>query len=473
MITQPTPKKANIIWRFFRSVKLTVILLILLALASIIGTLIPQMPQRESIEFARSLSPETFRFLDSLDLFDMYKSIWFRFLIGCLGLNLIICSLDRFPGTWKLYKSKPRPDRSKPFENLPPELTFTVSKKTDDIANQVDQFLTKRYRKTHSKNIEDKHYFYTEKGSYSRFGVYVVHASILLILIGALVGSFRGFEANVNIHEGEQTSISDIRLRKGTLQKGLDFSIRCDKFFVSFYKNGAPKEYRSELTFLVKDKEVQKSSLLVNHPVQFMGVTFYQSTWGKNPGKKIRLKISRDGEEQKPDHLEVEAETVLQLPGNEGKFSVVDVRSNFMDTCPAVLIATLSKDGKEKHFWVFQNYDLIRRRLPEQMLKSPKFNSSAFKPYTFFLEGMESSYYTGLQVNRDPGVPIVWAGCFLIIVGFFITFFTSHMRIWLRVSADRQGTKISVAGTTNRNQVVLERELVSLTNDLKKKILNV
>lgn len=472
-MTQPSPKKTNIIWRLFRSVKLTVALLILLALASIIGTVIPQMPQRESIEFARSLSPETFRLFDSLNLFDMYESIWFRFLIGCLGLNLIICSLDRFPGTWKLYKSTPRPDRSKPFENLPPELTFTVSKKAVDIANQVDPFLTKRYSKPQAKNIEDKHFFYTEKGSYSRFGVYIVHSSILLILIGALVGSFLGFEANVNITEGEQTGISDIHLRKGTLPKGLDFSIRCDKFFVDFYKSGAPKEYRSELTFLVKEKEVKKSSLLVNHPAQFMGVTFYQSTWGTIPGKKVRLRISRDGEEQKPDHLEVEAETVLQLPGNEGKFSVVDVKANFMNTCPAVLIATLSNDGKEKHFWIFQNDDSIRSRLPEQMLKSPKFNPSAFKPYTFFLEGLESSYYTGLQVNRDPGVPIVWAGCFLIIVGFFVTFFTSHMRIWLRVSEDGQGTKISVAGTTNRNPVVLERELMRLTNDLKKKILNV
>jgi len=101
------------------------------------------------------------------------------------------------------------------------------------------------------------------------------------------------------------------------------------------------------------------------------------------------------------------------------------------------------------------------------MLQSPKFNPSAFEPYTFFLEGLETSYYTGLQVNRDPGVPIVWAGCFLIIAGFFITFFTSHMRMWIRVSEEKQETTISVAGTTNRNPVVLERELIRLTNDLK------
>ena len=467
MTTLDKQNNSNPIWRFFSSVKLTIILLILLALASIIGTLIPQMPQRESIEFARSLSPGVFRFLNALDLFDMYHAIWFRFLIGCLGLNLVICSMNRFPGTWRLFRSLPRPDRSMPFEDLPPEQAFVVKRESDATADQVGQFLEKRYGKTIKKDSPHRHFFYSEKGAYSRFGVYIVHASVLLILIGALVGSFLGFEASVNISEGDKVGISDIHLKKGTLPKGLEFSIRCDKFTVDFYENKAPKEYRSELTFLVDGEEVEKASLLVNHPAQFKGVTFYQSTYGTTPGKKVRLKISRQGEKQVPDTLEVEAGTVIQLPGNEGQFSIVDVKPDFMNACPAVLIATLSTDGKEKHFWIFQDFEMIQKQLPGPMLQSPKFNPSAFEPYTFFLEGLETSYYTGLQVNRDPGVPIVWAGCFLIIAGFFITFFTSHMRMWIRVSEEKQETTISVAGTTNRNPVVLERELIRLTNDLK------
>jgi cytochrome c biogenesis protein len=100
------------------------------------------------------------------------------------------------------------------------------------------------------------------------------------------------------------------------------------------------------------------------------------------------------------------------------------------------------------------------------MLMSPKFNPSAFKPYTFILEGMETGYYTGLQVNRDPGVPIVWTGFFLIIAGFIITFFTSHKRIWVRLLPDKKGISVSIAGATSRNQVGLERELIHLTKGL-------
>jgi len=466
MTTPDTKIKPNAIWSLFSSVKLTIVLLILLAIASIVGTLIPQISQQESVEFARNLSPGIFRFFNFLDLFDMYHSLWFRFIIGCLSLNLIICSINRFPSTWKLFRALPRPDRSKPFDHLSPHQSFFVEGKIEDVSDGVSQLLRGRYTKSHTKRDSSKHFVYVEKGRYSRFGVYLVHSSILLILIGALFGSFFGFEAFVNIIEGEQTDTVTLRKKMTRLQLG--FEVRCDKFTVDFYENGAPKEYRSELTFFVNGKEREKRSLLVNHPVQFKGVTFYQSTYGTIPGRTVRLKISQDKKKDEAPILEVEVGKPMQLPNNEGQFTIVDVKSNFMDTGPAVLISITPKEKRERHLWVFQNYDIISKRLPTPMLQSSKFDPSALNPYTFLLDGLETSYYTGLQVNRDPGVPIVWAGCFLIVAGFFVTFFTSHMRIWVRVSNESKGINISVAGTSNRNPVGLERELAYLANGLKK-----
>lgn len=441
MIESDQKKKSNAVWGLFSSVQLTIVLLIMLAIVSIIGTLIPQMAH-------------------------LYHSLWFRSLIGCLAVNLVICSIDRFPATWKLVRTLPRPDRSKPFEQLSPEQTLLVDAKIGDISHRIGQFLKGRYKKTHAIETSDKYFFFAERGRYSRFGVYLVHLSVLLILMGSLVGSFFGFEAFVNIMEGEQ--VDTVILQKDRIHKPLGFEVRCDKFTVEFYENGAPEEYRSDLTFLINGKEIEKKSLLVNHPAQFMGVTFYQSIYGTIPGRKVRLSISSDGEQQKPYALEVEIGKSAQLPGNEGEFSVVDVKGDFMGTGPAVLIKTRSRDGDEKQFWIFRDYEIIRKRLPGPMLQSPKFDPSAFRPYTFSLEGLETAYYTGLQVNRDPGVPIVWAGFFLIIAGFFVAFFTSHRRIWIRLSKEGQAVSISVAGTSNQNPVGLERELLHLTDDLRK-----
>lgn len=458
-------KNPNVVWRLFSSVRLTIVLLILLAVASIIGTLIPQASQRESAEFAMRLSPELLRVFSMLDLFDMYHSLWFRSLIGCLCLNLIVCSINRFPGAWHLFRAQVRPDRERPFEDLPPEQHFLTKGDVSRVSDQVGQFLKSHYKKTHTKTDKDRSFFYTEKGGYSRFGVYVVHTSVLLILVGALVGSFFGFEAFVNITEGDQ--IDTVSLRKGERDLSLGFAVRCDKFSVDFYENQMPREYRSELTFIADGKESGKKELLVNHPVQFRCVTFYQASYGQIPGKKVQLKIVKGNKADHAIPVETEVEAEAKLPGNEGTFSVTGVKSNFMNTGPAVQITVRPLEGEKVLFWVFEGYEAIRKKLPEPMLMSPKFSPSAFKPYTFILEGLETAYYTGLQVNRDPGVPIVYLGFCMIIAGFMITFFLSHRRIWVRVLNEKKGVSISVAGVASKNQVGLARELIRLTEGLK------
>lgn len=461
-------KKTNRIWGLFSSVKLTIVLLIILAIVSILGTIIPQ--REGTVEFAGGLSPEMFRLFSFLNLFDMYHSAWFRLLIFGVALNLIICSIDRFPGTWKRFQARPRANRSKPFEHLPPQLSFTAKGELRGTADTVDKFLRTRYKNINKEVDSDKNSFYGEKGRYSHFGVYLVHSSVLFILIGALVGSFFGFEAYVNIMEGDR--VDKVTLKKEMTSLALGFEVQCNKFKVDFYDNGAPKEYRSELSFIVNGNEVEKRSLLVNHPVQFRGITFYQASYGTVPGKKVRLKISRHADDPEITHLTTELGKELPLPGNEGRFRIIDIKGNFMRMGPAALVSVQPDKGKEIRFWMFRNETMIRKQIPGFMEKFQKLNPSAFSPYTFFLEEAENRYYTGLQANKDPGVPIVWTGCFLMVVGFFVTFFTSHRRIWLRISNEKGRLMISVAGTADKNPVGLQRELEHLANNLKTLLAN-
>ena len=462
-------KNPNALWKFLSSVKLTIVLLILLAIVSILGTLIPQ--EQGAVEFAKSLTPGMLRFLSILDLFDMYNATWFRLLIGFLALNLIVCSIDRFPSTWKRFNARPAPDRSKPFENTPVENCLKVSTNSDETANRVLKVLQSRYKNVRKEAIRGDHFFYGEKGRYSHFGVYVVHLSVLLILMGGLVGSFLGIEAYVNILEGEKTN--RVIITKTMTPLKLDFEVRCDKFSVDFYKTGAPKEFKSILTFLINGKPVQKNDLLVNHPVEFGGMTFYQASYGTVPGKQVRLSIHSESNKPVLTEMNVKGDTDYPLPGDEGTFKVVDIRSDIMHLGPAVLVAIQPKKGNPMEFWVFQNQEAVQKKLPAPMLASAKFNPSAFSPYRFSLKGIKTLYYTGLQANKDPGVPIVWAGCFLMVAGLFITFFLSHKRMWVRVLAQGANARIEVAGTTNKNPVGLQNErhhlILSLKNEFGKK----
>jgi cytochrome c biogenesis protein len=460
-------RKSNVLWGFFSSVKLTVSLLIILAALSILGTLIPQQGQG-ALEFARELSPWTFKLYSSLGLFDMYHSIWFRVLLAALTLNLLVCSIDRFPATLKRFRSQPKPDRNKPFEDLPEDRSFMVKAQLADAGGKISEILASRFRKNRDSESQDKLSFYGEKGRSSIFGVYLVHFSVLMILIGGLVGSFFGFEAFVNIPEGEKRSINKVFLRKGVLPQDLKFEIMCDKFFVEFYDSGAPKEFRSDLRFIVDGAEVKEASALVNHPVNFQGIKFYQSSYGTIPDK-VGLKISRkQGENLEEIALNADVGTDMDLPGKEGRFRILDFHENLNGRMgPAVLISVAPEKGEEVRFWVFQYPDLLKEHFPPQMLKSPRLNASAFEPYTFFLTGATTRYYTGLQVNRDPGVPIVYTGFLAMTIGFIAVFFTSHRRFWVRVSKEKDKVRVSVAGTSNKNPVGLEKELRRLVHDLK------
>ncbi|NNG06788.1 MAG: hypothetical protein HKM90_03570 [Desulfobacteraceae bacterium] len=138
-------KNSNMVWNFFSSVKLTLVLLIILAITSLFGTLIPQ--QEGAVEFARGISPGMFQLLSSLNLFDMYHSSWFRIIIGLLALNLIVCSINRLPATLKLFRALPRADRSKPFENLSPERDISVKGDMDEVGERVANFLKRKYKR--------------------------------------------------------------------------------------------------------------------------------------------------------------------------------------------------------------------------------------------------------------------------------------------------------------------------------------
>jgi cytochrome c biogenesis protein len=465
-MSSPDIKKRNdAIWAALSSVKLTLLLLIILAVASILGTVIPQ--QESAMELARRLSPRLFSFLNSLQLFDLYHSVWFRLIIAVLVLNLIVCSIDRFPSSLKLYRASPQPDRAKPYENLPPQRVLSVKGDLNSVSSRVADFLNSKYRKVENKQTDKGHYVSAEKGRYSYFSVYLVHFSVLLILIGGIVGSLFGFEAFVSIPEGSK--IDTVTSRKSGVALKLPFEVRCDRFLVEFYDSGAPKEYLSDLSFISQGKVTMQRALKVNDPITFMGITFYQSSYGTIPGKRVRLSITKEnGSEKTP--LKVQVGQVEQLPGGSAQFQVVDVRTNFMRMGPAVYVAVKPPKGDEVHFWVFQNQEMIRQRFPGMLEQFPKFNPKAFKPYAFALEKIEATNYTGLQVNRDPGVPLVYTGFGMLILGLFVTFFMPHRRVWIRVSESKEKVSVSVAGRSDKNQAGMEKELDDLAAKIRQNL---
>jgi cytochrome c biogenesis protein len=466
MSEQKGQQKTNPVWNFFKSVKLTFVLLLFLAISSIWGTFIPQ--GQDAMRFALKLGPTLFKIFSALELFDLYHSMWFRILIALLSVNLIVCSLDRLPRTIKLIKKRPSPDRIRIFEKIPEDRVIVADVNLEKATKISHEVLNEKVSSVEKKETPQGVFLYGERGRYSNFGIYLVHLSVLIILLGAIVGSIWGFEAFVNIAEGQK--VDSIYLRNNGIARNLGFSIECNKFEVEFYKDGTPKEYRSHLSFIKKGRVVKKGVLRVNHPIQFQGITFYQASYGSIPGKSATVKITKDNQEG-GERLNLMKGKIIQLPGSDARIELLDIRDDFMKLGPAVLIRITI--GDERHrIWLFKHEKKIREHIPGLFERFKTLNPSSFRPYRFRLEDFETRYFTGLQANRDPGVPLVWSGFVLIILGCIVTFFTSHFRIWVRISNNGKESLIKVAGTCNRNPVTLERELDRISERIKHRLQN-
>jgi cytochrome c biogenesis protein len=87
--------------------------------------------------------------------------------------------------------------------------------------------------------------------------------------------------------------------------------------------------------------------------------------------------------------------------------------------------------------------------------------------YTIRVEKVDTVWYTGLQVAYDPGVPLIWAGSFLITIGCVAAFFASHRRIWARVQEDGKAAHVFLGGNASRNRGSFERQFSDLCQEVQ------
>ena len=276
------------IWNFFTSVKLTIVLLLSLATTSIIGTLIPQNEDPQA--YFQAFGGVLYKLFNLLDLFDMYHSWWFQLLIVLLTTNIIICSIDRMSSNRRiLFVRNPSFNLSR-FRNIKHRQTISDARSPQQLKDIYQNFISRSFRHCRIEATESGFAVFGEKGRWTRFGVYTVHLSVVLLLVGGLIGSFFGFDGYVNIGEGE--SAQSIRLRNKPQMQQLGFTIQCDDFDVSFYDTGAPKEFRSSLTILDQGRPVIKKDIIVNDPLRYKGISIYQASYGSLPSNEVVLSFT-------------------------------------------------------------------------------------------------------------------------------------------------------------------------------------
>lgn len=431
----------NQLWDFFSSVKLAIYTLCALAATSIVGTIIPQ--GEPSTFYVHNFGPETAHFFQILDIPNMYYSWWFLGLLGILSTNLIVCSLDRFPAVWQIITADHLdivPHRIEKMAN------FNSWEFGTDKLDQINlvELLKQNGWPARSKKLGNDELFFSQKGRWSRTGVYIVHLSILLIFTGAIIGHFGGFKGSVMIPE--MSSAEKIFASKDGDSLELGFEVRCNSFAIEFYDNGMPKEYKSSLSILENGKEVLTQDIEVNSPLTYKGITFYQSSYQGYQDFLLNITENSSGESK-----------IFTIPFQK----------------------QMTWADKDLHFGIV-NADAVGQRVVRAKVwfkagdNPPSIEWLTDKDKTTFISGaqeytlsIKQMYATGLQVAKDPGIWVVYIGCGFMLLGLYIAFFRSHQRIWLYKKNDLSVPQLWLSGSANKNKMAFTQVFEKLKNHIE------
>ncbi|MCI5149885.1 MAG: cytochrome c biogenesis protein ResB [Candidatus Electrothrix sp. MAN1_4] len=398
----------------------------------------------------------------------MYNSTWFLCLLGAFSLNLIVCSLDRIPTVIKIVRKDnldTDPDR------LPKMKLHQEEKIPGTLATATEEVATYLRKKGWKPDSRDKQYgtlFFSQKGAWTRYGVYMVHLSILVILLGAVIGSSTfatkilknrefAFKGWVMLPETAQRDFIFSYADKEKIPLG--FIVRCDFFELHYYPGSSmPKEYLSGLTVLEDGKEVLTTTIEVNKPLVYKGVTLYQSSYNQLGSPIIKLR-------------EINSGNVHAFPIHPQNYSVTNTwkegESNGMiriQSARPVYGPNEKIIGTEMDIWMMDSDG------PPSMFPL-KYGAPVIveRPNAKYELSIGPHFATGLQVAKDPGVWWVYTGCALMLIGLYLAFFMSHRRIWAHVYEIDGQAMVLFAGHANKNTLGFSKTFSSLTTDFATK----
>jgi cytochrome c biogenesis protein len=462
------PNLLDRIWNFFSSVKVAVYLILITLLLSILGTLLPQ------VNVVPSYNPESYyaeeygkigELYYALGLADTFGSWWFKGLILMIAASLIICSLDRIIPLYRALK-KQQPVKHETFLKRQKVLYVGQVEDAEGWLTQAEEAIrSRRYHVT-----REGHALLGEKNRFSRWGPYINHVGLIILLAALLTRGLPGWfmEQGISVNEGQTVNIP-----------GTDYYLKNQKF--TEVKEVGPHVSGQELQFAFETdailyrcvadcnnpfaepqlEEILQHKIRPNEPLRYNSYSIYQIDYAFSPQASVlTLNVLRDGEQVGELLLNMAdpapsyqlGDISVELTGYYPELTSVDgmpATKSRLPNNPAFIFEMTHADGTTEEYFVvpFQQYQ-TRIRGPE--------NS---EPLSFEIGGMEASFYSSyLMVKVERALPYVLAGALIFLFGVVLGLYWQHRRIWVRID----GTRLIVAAHTNKNWFGLRDELAKI-----------
>jgi cytochrome c biogenesis protein len=478
------------------------ILLLMLALASVAGSLVPQWPNSPERVVRYQLDhPLLGELYGRAGLFDVFGSWWFVLITTLLFVSLVACLFPRTRALVRTLRQRPMQAREIDGFRLYEERVVPA-----DPARVIDgsrRVLRRRMFRV-ARDGGGRPALAAEKGALREVGSLLFHWAFLLMVVGVIYGKGTGFSGRIVVVEGktwiDAQANYDGQLRTGRFFNG-DFSgagVYLRGFEDTYLPSGMPSDFVSRVDLLdPQGNVVERADIRVNDPASIEGVEIFQYGFGWAPVVEVR----RDGELMASDPIAFVQDTaprdvpqlampwngVLKLPSLDPQVGLT--LELWPDSRAWLRLRTTGQPvAMTQQFQPLMFFKLYRGELttpsPRSLdtsvmrmagqgivgagqtvdLRTGEALAEGASPSGLTISFPELRQYTVLQVNRDRGVPLVLLAAILVLLGLLPALYTSRRKVWVRAEPDGKGTVLKVGGFALQRKPQFDEEFSKLVD---------
>lgn len=386
------------IWKFIASMKFAILLLVVLAAACSLASLVTQGQSYEW--YARAYSERTAALIVALHLDDAFHSWWFMLITGFLCVNLLSCNLLRLPQLIRRTKGAADPAKAIETEG---EARFGPVSDADRVFARLR--MGKPVRTT---TADGRRALFLSAHRAGLWGAWVCHLGILLLILGFGLGQMTQRQYTVYGVPGQTRAIGDT-----------GYLLTIDDFTVDLREDDTVAQYTADITVRdVDGRGSERASISVNNPANISGMKFYQNS----TGWAARINVQKDGEPLQDgvvcagEYLRIQDKPDL----------VVYLSAFYPDYVMTPGVGPSTATGALKNpaylYQVYYQDQVLGMNvlMPEEVLTIDEYTVTFSDP----------QHYTLIQIKVDHFTWLALAGGMVTLLGLILAFYIQPARVW-------------------------------------------
>ncbi len=309
------------LFELMSSMRFAISLLSILAVASIIGTVLKQAEPYSN--YIIQLGPFWFQVFEKLGLYDVYHAAWFLLILTFLVASVSVCIIRNAPGFARDMRSFREHVSEQSLNAFKHQHSADTTHTPEALAASTQRYLEGQGYTVKNLPREGGVLLAAKAGNWNRLGYFLAHSAIVMICIGGLMdgnlvfkaqqllgykkiekrdipqsqvpaisrlsASNPSFRGSVQIPEGSSADVAFLNVADGYLVQDLPFTVALKQFRIEHYTTGQPKNFESDIEIFDRaGKKVREATIAVNHPLIHDGIAIYQASFADG-GTRLAL----------------------------------------------------------------------------------------------------------------------------------------------------------------------------------------